>query len=726
MRTKSIVSLLFLIIIFLLLSSFTHCQDTVWTNYTYTGKLMDILADSNYLWIATDGGLIKYNKLTEECNTYNRANVNLPDNHLRSLAKDREGDIWLSTHYGGIGCFNGESCTIYNSQNSGLPTDQWNMKIMIDNENNKWVGSLRWLVKYNDNEWLTWETGSPISAYYSINDLLMDTDSSLWIAASWGLGRLTSDSIRYYPEITSPLSSLLLDNENNLWIGSKSNGIYKYEGETFINYNTSNSSIPSNVVSSLTYDFSGSIWIGTNNGLVKYLNNQFIVFNTDNSNIPWNHVYRIEPDEYGILWLGDFLDGVVKYDGIDFERIELIDFILTTNWIINVESTENSIFFLTKYKDYLYELNEEWSIVDSASGLRTNDINTIISDDDNGLFIGGNKTILSYKAANNNWIYYYDFMNDNITHILPDSPNVFWLATNNGLKKYNNGVIISYNTENSPLISNNIGDLVFDTEGNLWGTHGTMGNGIALFKFNGTDFEIMSHENSDLPDYHILDIEFDSDNNLWAEARSLSNVVGIEWGGGLLKFDGMNWTEYNIYNSNISSNTVFDIEIDSSDNIWIGTCAGGLDKYDRNDTWESYNVTNSGIAFNTADNINIAPDNRLWIAHYYAGISMVDFNHKPNKINEPVVYSNIEIDIFPNPAKEEINIIINRKFEGTALLKVYDLTGKLIYDNIIKNNSGKSKLKYSVSEFNITSNGIYFIEVSTKTKLYNKKIIVIK
>ncbi len=47
----------------------------------------------------------------------------------------------------------------------------------------------------------------------------------------------------------------------------------------------------------------------------------------------------------------------------------------------------------------------------------------------------------------------------------------------------------------------------------------------------------------------------------------------MDWdrGGGLAKFDGVNWTVYNTSNSGLPDNWVYAIAIDGQGNKWIGT-----------------------------------------------------------------------------------------------------------------------------------------------------------
>jgi len=60
------------------------------------------------------------------------------------------------------------------------------------------------------------------------------------------------------------------------------------------------------------------------------------------------------------------------------------------------------------------------------------------------------------------------------------------------------------------------------------------------------------------------------------------------------KFDGENWTVYNLGNSGLPSNYVFCLAFDAPGNIWMGTEGGGLGKFD-GESWTVYDTANSGL-----------------------------------------------------------------------------------------------------------------------------------
>ena len=61
-----------------------------------------------------------------------------------------------------------------------------------------------------------------------------------------------------------------------------------------------------------------------------------------------------------------------------------------------------------------------------------------------------------------------------------------------------------------------------------------------------------------------------------------------------------------------------------------------------------------------------------------------------------------EIKIYPNPVKNQIQIIV--KNLETATLNVYDLEGKIVYSGEIKNEN-------SIIDFTKFSNGIYLFKI---------------
>jgi ligand-binding sensor domain-containing protein len=201
---------------------------------------------------------------------------------------------------------------------------------------------------------------------------------------------------------------------------------------------------------------------------------------------------------------------------------------------------------------------------------------------------------------------------NDILDVVIDTNNVKWIGTDSGLVKLYNQQWTVYNTSNSPLTSNLIWRLAVDKQNNIW--IGTIGHGLIKFDgINWTKYDTISSLGIIIS--VVFGMQADSLNNLW-----------ICFNNGLLKFSNNNWTLYNTTNSGLPDNSTTDIKIENHIK-WIGTQWHGLVKY--NDTnWVVYNTTNSGLPVNFVRCIFIDKYRNKWIGTYLGGAAK--FNSQNN------------------------------------------------------------------------------------------------
>ncbi len=87
----------------------------------------------------------------------------------------------------------------------------------------------------------------------------------------------------------------------------------------------------------------------------------------------------------------------------------------------------------------------------------------------------------------------------------------------------------------------------------------------------------------------------------------------------------------------------------------------------------------------------------------------------PTGIKDPV---DVELTIYPNPAKDYINIICPQLANNSALISIFDLAGK----ELIKSHIMQGKL-YKELDLNMLHSGIYFCRLSMNNQIITKKII---
>jgi sugar lactone lactonase YvrE len=128
------------------------------------------------------------------------------------------------------------------------------------------------------------------------------------------------------------VSSLAVDSQGNLWIGTKG-GLAKFDGARWEVYTRSNSGLPDNWVSSLAVDLQGNLWIGTyEGGLARFDGENWAVYKTGNSGLPDNWVLSLAVDSQGNLWIGTE-GGLARFGGESWEVYDTGNSGLPDNWV---------------------------------------------------------------------------------------------------------------------------------------------------------------------------------------------------------------------------------------------------------------------------------------------------------------------------------------------------------------------------------------------------------
>ena len=266
------------------------------------------------------------------------------------------------------------------------------------------------------------------------------------------------------------------------------------------------------------------------------------------------------------------------------------------------------------------------------------------------------QSILNVKAQGNSWTIYNTANSgiaDNlILKIEVDSANNKYFATEEGgLSIYNNSTWTNINMLNSPLPSNEVSSVAWESNGTLWigadgGALRKSGSAYALFtpgnsglpdievatieiergyikwfgtelgglaRYNDTTWTVYHTGNSGIAANDVVALAIDTNNHIWTG----SEVSGVSY------FDGNTWTIYNTANSDLPSDLILDIEVDAMNNIWIATEDGGLAKFNGTN-WTVYNMGNSGIPDNAVLAVAFDMDGNVWIGTENAGAAKFD------------------------------------------------------------------------------------------------------
>ncbi len=418
-------------------------------------KIFDIETDENgIVWIAAFGeGIFAYN-------TKNRRFINLTEyvslsemnrkRELRSLFQTEQGEIIFGcdnsffivdkTKLFRINAFlKGQKETILaDSLNFTAHTLSSNIikagvySIYEDHKENVWVGTNVGVYKFR----------KKIFPVFRINPALPDRNNTVSFtvnhtgdvfASVWeeGIYRATMNSTGIYgaefrkipvhPDFTDEVTCLLSDSIGNLWISTMNRGFFKYDmimRKTF----SKELNIETNHVDNIDYVIvscfgpENSVFFGTGAGLVAYLpdKDKLFYYCYDEHNphsLSHNYITSLLFENDTVLWAGTLQDGLNR-------------------GVINTSVTPWEI----KFNTFLYDFNNDSSI----SG---NSITCLYQTENNQIWVGTRNNGLNlYNSGTGSFKRYgikEGIGSNHIGAILEDSHNNLWIATDEGITRFN-------------------------------------------------------------------------------------------------------------------------------------------------------------------------------------------------------------------------------------------------------------------------------------------------
>lgn len=287
---------------------------------------------------------------------------------------------------------------------------------------------------------------------------------------------------------TNVLSSIVIDASGSKWIGTYEYGLLKFDGNYFTQFSTENSPLPNDYIICLAVDQANKLWIGTDNGLAVLSNNNWTVYTKENSGLPINSIKSLAAENSNLMWIGTSV-GLVKYDGnwqVYIIGPNITNWMNTisidqahTKWLgigdtsLGVMSFDGTNFTNYPMENYGYQTKNVMCSAVSPSGQIWFACNPFRG------VSGG----LSYFDGNNfNNISLSPFLLVNNIYI--NNSDKKWISTNEGIYKITgtSGITL-FNRTNSQLTSNDIRGTAADNEGTLWIATGTGG----LVKFKGAN-----------------------------------------------------------------------------------------------------------------------------------------------------------------------------------------------------------------------------------------------
>ena len=430
------------------------------------------MATSRGIYIATDKGIrqigFKEGLLSED---------------IKSLAKDKNGNIWVVQFAGGVSCIEPKSKEILAS------FDQANINrgqhVFIDAQDQKWISTQnRGVSIYNELD-STWQIINEQKglAHNNVQAVFQDIWGNKWIATSGGgvhkfLGQ-------YFAHFTSDnglngnrIYAIKEDSKGKMWLSVDNEGVSTIDS-TGIRTNVDSAYIRSKC-NHVFEDKEERIWLSTaGGGLVLKDSSKFWVFKEEQG-LPSNWIKTTIQDTLGNIWIGTYANGLARISGIDTFRINIagqnqlpidstqtdsvkIDTVLTPIWVIDSIGLQLQSFGLKQGLPDLF-----------------------------------------------------------ITALAQDPTGKIWFATKQGAIGFIENNLITSFAQRAGLPKVAIRSIAFDSLQNIW--IGTAGEGVfqATYTAENVQFEkIASSEKLSSENIYLL--IFDEEANLWAGSE-----VGVD------------------------------------------------------------------------------------------------------------------------------------------------------------------------------------------------------
>ena len=274
------------------------------------------------MWVGTYFGGINVLK-----NDYNQfkyykpgySSSQLKGKAIRKIVEQENGVFWIATEDGGLNKLNEHTGEIVKIENPAL-VDNVHALLLDSAANDLWIGMFRGgVTRYNlkkrtfTNYKESHQIGLESDLVFSI---AMDKDDVLWFATVRGL--------RYYDRLSNRFKTihhqllsdvfiyvLYVDSENNLWIGTRNYGLYRYNKNTgevkrwVVNADGNPNGLSDNFISAIFEDSNHQILIGTNNGGLHAIHSADDSIHKVNylSLQDENCIYGILEDSLNRLWI---------------------------------------------------------------------------------------------------------------------------------------------------------------------------------------------------------------------------------------------------------------------------------------------------------------------------------------------------------------------------------------------------------------------------------------
>ena len=530
--------------------------------------------DENNLWFGTQKGLAKYQG--------QKISYGKPEDRIvYSIATQSDSTLWLGTDKG---------LYVFDKRKKRYQKHRVDSKLNIARVNDLlqvkdelWIASNRGLFILKDKEVELVDVGAGLLSD-DVKDLQLDDKGRVWVAQfAGGLSRISSRSKQVQKSYSAPslrmAQNVFVGKENKVWLGTQDKGIQVLDiiedsWETI----SEEVGLTHNNVQSILSDHWGNIWIATSGGGVnKFLGQYFTHFNS-NTGLNGNRIYAVAESNTGAMWLSVDDKGVTVIDSSGI-RTDIDQRYIESKCNHIMQDSEERMWMSTAGAGLVMRDSVEYWVFNELDGLPSNWIKTTIQDTLGYIWVGtyanGLGRLISVDSLGIK-VELYDtssgLPDPFITVLAKDRLGKIWFGTKQGGIGYIDGFNIISAAPNNGLPNVGIRSIAFDASNQAW--IGTAGRGLYQSENIASPLKFKKwRAEKSLTSDNIYQLIFDQEENLW---------LGSELGIDKLIFEQNQFKNLQHFGKNegfLGIETCHNAAtLDGEGNLWFGTL-NGLSKH---------------------------------------------------------------------------------------------------------------------------------------------------
>ena len=314
---------------------------------------------------------------------------------IKAAVEDKDGNLIVGTAGAGVFWYDANGKYERISKEQGL-SSAFVLSLCMDREGNLWVGT--------DGDGLDRVKRkifrSPAELHpWAAQSLSEDARGGLWTAFNFhGLSYYFTNSAQEFGVgIFSNAWSVLVDNRQQVWAGTRDEGLFQFQTNHF--QPAPGAEILGQQIFALFEDHQGWLWAGTQNGLARWNGEDWKIYTTPDGLV----VRAIAEDAEGSLWIGTESHGLDFFKAGKFISYQKEEGGLPGNDISCLCLDRDGVLWVGTSGHGLARFYQgKWKCYSTDDGLASNSIDYIIEDGAGCLWIGSNAGLMRIQKQSLN------------------------------------------------------------------------------------------------------------------------------------------------------------------------------------------------------------------------------------------------------------------------------------------------------------------------------------